>query len=1642
MTTYRPIPNDGVELAASCGARGADILPGPHTGDYTPVGFWVQNGSMAQPVSESPATATSTTRPSPTTPAVPKMGVRARVADWPPKREALREQSNPSPSLDADATKATKVAHAMRSLQNGQPSTTCMPTPSGSRAFHRLSRRRSKDVEFQDGWPRSPGRAFLPLRHRSSSEITLSECDAEEAGEVRSTRYPGALPLFREYGSTSSIDVQGVPEQSFFDILNEFRSEQPEARGCQSLNELLQVDPSLPLPGGSGVKGELRNGPPAKDSLLPLQPAKEKEKVRKKPVRGLGTGDTVDSSIFRKLRNSKPEGDTGRTPGEAEESRSPPEASRPWVCQKSFAHFDVQSMLFDLNEAAANRASTAQRRNTTTGASAASAMASLNTSRAHSLGGLDPAFTSTEDLNCKENLEQDLGDDTSNELLLSCPHFRNEIGGECERNVSFSRASAGSPGRTPEGRPPEPTLSAYRTNASISVLEVPKEQQRTQSRPRQYNIEHVDLGARYYQDYFVGKEHANYFGVDEKLGPVAVSIKREKLEDHKDHGPQYQYRIIFRTRELITLRGSILEDATPTATKHGTGRGLPLKDALEYVIPELNIHCLRLALSTPKVTEQLLKLDEQGLCRKHKVGILYCKAGQSSEEEMYNNEEAGPAFEEFLSLIGEKVCLKGFTKYAAQLDVKTDSTGTHSLYTTYQDYEIMFHVSTLLPYTPNNRQQLLRKRHIGNDIVTIIFQEPGALPFTPKNIRSHFQHVFIIVRAHNPCTDNVCYSMAVTRSKDAPPFGPPIPSGTTFHKSDVFRDFLLAKVINAENAAHKSDKFHTMATRTRQEYLKDLAENCVSNTPIDSTGKFNLISLTSKKKEKTKARAGAEQHSAGAIAWRVAAQDYAQGAEIDCILGISNEFVVLLDLRTKEVVFNCYCGDVIGWTPDATTLKIFYGRGDHILLQAAESSVEDIREIVQRLKVMTNGWETVDMTLRRNGLGQLGFHVKYDGTVAEVEDYGFAWQAGLRQGSRLVEICKVAVVTLTHDQMIDLLRTSVTVKVVIIPPFEDGTPRRYATAPHPLLSFDPHFGHDGTSSGDSSSGGLTSQESTMERQKPEPLWHVPAQARLSAMAGSSGNKHTSRQDMAGKDSPNRHSKGEPQYSSHSSSNTLSSNASSSHSDDRWFDPLDPLEPEQDPLSKGGSSDSGIDTTLYTSSPNCMSLAKVPRPAKPHKPPGTIGLCGGGRETTGRPHHTDRRREISPAPVASGQSKGYRPKLYSGSSTPTGLAGGSRDPPRQPSDMSSRTGYPAQVYKTASTETPRPSQLAQPSPFQLSTSVPKSFFSKQPVRNKHPTGWKRTDEPPPRPLPFTDPKKQVDTNTKNVFGQPRLRASLRDLRSPRKNYKSTIEDDLKKLIIMDNLAPEQERDMGSPQKSLQRTLSDESLCSGRREPSFANPASLEPGLPSDVLFTSTCAFPSSTLPARRQHPHAHPPGPSTIPATGNGFPEKKSAISTSELSLADGRERPLRRLDPGMMPLPDTATGLEWSSLVNAAKAYEVQRAVSLFSLNDPALSPDIPPAHSPVHSHLSLERGPQTPRTTPTMSEEPPLDLTGKVYQLEVMLKQLHTDLQKEKQDKAVLQSEVASLRQNNQRLQEESQAASEQLRKFAEIFCRDKKEL
>uniref|UniRef100_G1MGA5 Signal-induced proliferation-associated 1 n=1 Tax=Ailuropoda melanoleuca TaxID=9646 RepID=G1MGA5_AILME len=489
-------------------------------------------------------------------------------------------------------------------------------------------------------------------------------------------------------------------------------------------------------------------------------------------------------------------------PAEEPEPAFPPVPEPHW-----FAHYDVQSLLFDWAP---------KPRGTGGHAEAGSGTPAPAEDRAASL-----------------------------DLLLEAPGFVSELGGEGELGL---------------GGPVSPPVPPALPNAAVSVLEEP------QNRTSAYSLEHADLGAGYYRKYFYGKEHQNFFGLDEVLGPVAVSLRREEKEG-SGGGTVHSYRIIVRTTQLRTLRGTISEDALPP----GPPRGLSPRKILEHVAPRLSPTCLRLGSASPKVPRTLLTLDEQVLSFQRKVGILYCRAGQGSEEEMYNNQEAGPAFMQFLTLLGDVVRLKGFESYRAQLDTKTDSTGTHSLYTTYQDHEIMFHVSTMLPYTPNNQQQLLRKRHIGNDIVTIVFQEPGSKPFCPTTIRSHFQHVFLVVRAHAPCTPHTSYSVAVSRTQDTPAFGPALPQGGgPFQANADFRAFLLAKALNGEQAAGHARQFHAMATRTRQQYLQDLATNEVTTTSLDSASRFGLPSLGGRRRAPPRGP-GTELQAAGALVWGVRA---------------------------------------------------------------------------------------------------------------------------------------------------------------------------------------------------------------------------------------------------------------------------------------------------------------------------------------------------------------------------------------------------------------------------------------------------------------------------------------------------------------------------------------------------------------------------------------------------------------------------------------------------------------------------------------------------------------------------------------------------------------------------------------------------
>ncbi|KAM4545931.1 rap1 GTPase-activating protein 2-like isoform 3-T3 [Odontesthes bonariensis] len=317
-----------------------------------------------------------------------------------------------------------------------------------------------------------------------------------------------------------------------------------------------------------------------------------------------------------------------------------------------------------------------------------------------------------------------------------------------------------------------------------------------------YQLQEMNEAARAYRKHFLGREHLNFCSAS-SLGNLLLSVRHEE-EQEQEH-----LHVIIRSRmKSVYHRLSLTE--------------LPDIPSVPELAKLLCDEAAGLRFSPvlyPKASQLIVNYDEHEVNNTFKFGVVYQRFGQVSEEELFTNNEETPAFTEFLQLLGDTVELQDFKGFRGGLDVSHGQTGSQSVYTVHREQEIMFHVSTKLPFTEGDAQQLQRKRHIGNDIVAVIFQEE-ATPFVPDMIASNFLHAFVLVE--QSCSDGTTYKVSVTAREDVPPFGPPLPSPATFRKGPEFREFLLTKLINAELACYKSERFARLEERTRAALLDSL----------------------------------------------------------------------------------------------------------------------------------------------------------------------------------------------------------------------------------------------------------------------------------------------------------------------------------------------------------------------------------------------------------------------------------------------------------------------------------------------------------------------------------------------------------------------------------------------------------------------------------------------------------------------------------------------------------------------------------------------------------------------------------------------------------------------------------------------------
>ena len=131
-----------------------------------------------------------------------------------------------------------------------------------------------------------------------------------------------------------------------------------------------------------------------------------------------------------------------------------------------------------------------------------------------------------------------------------------------------------------------------------------------------------------------------------------------------------------------------------------------------------------------------------------KIGVIYVAPGQQDERGIFANTGGSVEFQEFLQNLGEVVDLREHQGNLGGLDPSGSSGNISISYSDWQ-YDVIFHIVPLMPTDPTDDQQVLKKRHVGNDIVHIVWSDHWR-EYRHDTMRTHFNFIIIVIYPLTP----------------------------------------------------------------------------------------------------------------------------------------------------------------------------------------------------------------------------------------------------------------------------------------------------------------------------------------------------------------------------------------------------------------------------------------------------------------------------------------------------------------------------------------------------------------------------------------------------------------------------------------------------------------------------------------------------------------------------------------------------------------------------------------------------------------------------------------------------------------------------------------------------------------------------
>ena len=147
------------------------------------------------------------------------------------------------------------------------------------------------------------------------------------------------------------------------------------------------------------------------------------------------------------------------------------------------------------------------------------------------------------------------------------------------------------------------------------------------------------------------------------------------------------------------------------------------------------------------VSRALSVLDRTPVLDLHKIGVLYIDKLQKTETEILSNTCGSKAYGDFLESLGTWFLLKeSGSLYSGGLDTSSEALdGPFALTHADRLSQCVFHVTTVMPSSPNDPMSTLKKRHIGNNFVNILWNESG-IEYSMGTLEGQFNFVAIVIQ--------------------------------------------------------------------------------------------------------------------------------------------------------------------------------------------------------------------------------------------------------------------------------------------------------------------------------------------------------------------------------------------------------------------------------------------------------------------------------------------------------------------------------------------------------------------------------------------------------------------------------------------------------------------------------------------------------------------------------------------------------------------------------------------------------------------------------------------------------------------------------------------------------------------------------